>query len=379
MSTANLVQRAEFGVALDYGQFYLHTADNDPELAVTLLEQAQDADGIAQAPGLVVIESPHQNNFAMPLTVEVWDRRPADDLDEWQEAFEAHLEVTDGLVYESPTMDLTEIEVPPGLYHALITGRGFITHGWPGDTEPGDAWRIRLWPSTGPGTARRLRAFREQDGETDLGTDTATDLRAQRAQVAALRIKADLDQSPAARMMSGALGAVVIDIVVPGKIARYWFLAANLDVTGMRGGAEPAVGAWFEMHALGDDEDAITGTNGRIRCKWTELSDPTGVAMTWQWLGPEDHVFLSEQELYERVCAGRDVPRQVPRLTQPSRLRVQFVDATPAGGDPATRIHLEHGHVPDEWTNDLIDFWASKIDVWVWQVGHTPNWRGSGR
>jgi hypothetical protein len=35
----------------------------------------------------VVVISPHQNNFAMPLRVEVWPAEPPSDLDDWQEAF----------------------------------------------------------------------------------------------------------------------------------------------------------------------------------------------------------------------------------------------------------------------------------------------------
>lgn len=149
-------------VALDYGQFYLHTREDEPELAVTLFEQAQDGDGIAQADGLLVVESPHQNNFEMPLGVEIWDARPDDDLPEWEEVFEAHLDVGEaGLTFESPTVDLTDIEVGPGSYHVLITGRGFVSRGWPGSTEPGDQWRIRLWPSDTQLPPRRLKRWSE--------------------------------------------------------------------------------------------------------------------------------------------------------------------------------------------------------------------------
>lgn len=169
VSDANLVHRQNLVVALDYGQFYLHTRDNDPDLAVTLLEQAQGAAGIAQADGLLVVESPHQNNFEMPLGVEIWDARPADDLAEWEEAFEAHLVVGEaGLTYESPTMDLTEIEVSADSYHALITGRGFVSRGWPGSTEPGDQWRIRLWPSDTQLTPRRLKRWSERLSAADV-------------------------------------------------------------------------------------------------------------------------------------------------------------------------------------------------------------------
>lgn len=54
-----LVHREELVVALDYSQFYLPTANNNPDLAVALLEQAQSTAGIAQADGLVVVMSPH--------------------------------------------------------------------------------------------------------------------------------------------------------------------------------------------------------------------------------------------------------------------------------------------------------------------------------
>jgi hypothetical protein len=168
VTDANLVLRQDLVVALDYGQFYLHTLENDPDFAVTLLEQAQDADGIAQADGLLVVESPHQNNFEMPLAVEIWDSVPAEDLSEWEEAFEALLVVGDsGLTYESPTVELTQIVVSPGSYHALITGRGFVARGWPGSTEPGDQWRIRLCPSDEPIAARRLKRWIEPETAVD--------------------------------------------------------------------------------------------------------------------------------------------------------------------------------------------------------------------
>lgn len=97
----------------------------------------------------------------MPLRIEVWDGPAPDDTAEWPEAFEAHLEVDeDGLTYESPTDEQVHLRVPFGGYHALITGRGFVAHDWPGSTTPGDNWRIRLWPSTGPQAPRRLSAWR---------------------------------------------------------------------------------------------------------------------------------------------------------------------------------------------------------------------------
>src|SRR5689334_13667120 len=132
MSGAVLSSSEDLILSLDYSVFYLRTGEEDPDLAVDLLGEG---DGIAQRGGLVVVTSPHQNNFEMPLRVEVWTGRPEDDLEMWEEAFEVHLDVgDDGLLYESPTVDIVSLPVRRGSYHALITGRGFVDIGWPGST-----------------------------------------------------------------------------------------------------------------------------------------------------------------------------------------------------------------------------------------------------
>jgi hypothetical protein len=155
-------------VAVDYGQFYLigqHVPHESGEALVQLLETAIKGVGIASSEGneVVVVLSPHQNNFAMRLRIELWATQPPDDLDDWQEAFVTGLVVGEGgLAYESPTLAYETIPVPPGRYAAWITGRGFVNRGWPGSTTPGDAWRVRLWPASGPIPARRLAPGRVQ-------------------------------------------------------------------------------------------------------------------------------------------------------------------------------------------------------------------------
>lgn len=72
----------------DHGQFYLYSATpkgaehTDISAAV---EKAIDADGIAQAGALTVVLSPHQNNFAMRLHIQLWAAAPPDDLNAWQQ------------------------------------------------------------------------------------------------------------------------------------------------------------------------------------------------------------------------------------------------------------------------------------------------------
>lgn len=159
MTPPDLLSSTELVVAQDYGQFYLHTAlEDDLELNLKLLEEADD--GIAQWGGFVLVLSPHQNNFEMRLTIEIWSSPADDDLNAWEEAFEVHLDVGEfGLAYESPTLSVVQLPVPPGSYHALLTGRGFVANGWPGSTKPGDSWRLRLWPSPGPARPARLKAY----------------------------------------------------------------------------------------------------------------------------------------------------------------------------------------------------------------------------
>lgn len=128
-----------------------------------LLGEALDGEGIAQAGGTVVVLSPHQNNFDLRLLVERWEREPPGDLNEWDEAFEFALEVGEsGLAFGSPTMAREDLRVPSGSYRGLLTGRGFVQRGWPGSTEPGDQWRLRLAPAAAEqAPARRLAAWQE--------------------------------------------------------------------------------------------------------------------------------------------------------------------------------------------------------------------------
>lgn len=99
----------------------------------------------------MLVMSPHQKNFDTAIGVEVWDQRPDDDREEWQQVSEGYLTV-DGhgeLRIESPTVDLATCPVQSGQYVIEVSGRGFITYGWPGSTHPGDVWRLRLWPDDG--------------------------------------------------------------------------------------------------------------------------------------------------------------------------------------------------------------------------------------
>jgi hypothetical protein len=148
-------------VAMDYGQFSLSGAADDPSDAqAKALEFAFAGAGIGKVGETVVVLSPHQNNFQMGVTFELWTDAPADDLDEWQEAFEVSLDIDEeGLTYGSPTLEGETIALPSGHYGLRICGRGFVAHGWPGSTSPGDRWRWQFWRSKAQIAPRRLRTW----------------------------------------------------------------------------------------------------------------------------------------------------------------------------------------------------------------------------
>ena len=126
---------------------------------MAVLDAAINGTGIAQSGPMVTVLSPHQYNFTMPLTVEVWAGPIPDDLEDWDEAYEVWLDTDkSGLTFESPTLSAVAVSVPPGRYRALLTGRGFIARGWPGSTTPVDRWRIRLCAGDELGAPRHLQA-----------------------------------------------------------------------------------------------------------------------------------------------------------------------------------------------------------------------------
>ena len=147
------VHTERFRLAMDYGQFLLRGNARFDVDEMALLERAQREQPSASAGsgGVVVVLSPHQNNFEMVIDVERWQQRPPSDRDDWQQVSEDHLTIDeDGtLTLESPTTDPLTYALDAGDYIAEVSGKDFVAQGWPGSTTPGDSWRIRLWPDNG--------------------------------------------------------------------------------------------------------------------------------------------------------------------------------------------------------------------------------------
>ncbi len=146
-------------VTMDYGQFFLYSKLQNCNLD-DLIDKASKGENIAGNDEVVLLLVPHQHNFAMPLRVELWNDKPPSDIDNWEEVFEGYLNIVNGiLVYDSPDTDGYEFEIPNNQYKVLISGRGFVNRGWTKSTEPGDNWRVQLWPSQSPPTFRSLKKW----------------------------------------------------------------------------------------------------------------------------------------------------------------------------------------------------------------------------
>ncbi|MGN9813220.1 hypothetical protein ACTMSW_28175 [Micromonospora sp. BQ11] len=165
MGTPAPITAYDMTVALDYGQFSLSGAGLDESDLGLLGREALADSNIASDDHTVLICVPHQNNFEMPLRIEVWAERPPRDFGQWEEIFECALAV-DGreLRYSSPTLESMCCAVPDGRYAVRICGRGFVNRGWPGSTKPGDVWRVQLWPSARNLPDRRIRAWKPPTG-----------------------------------------------------------------------------------------------------------------------------------------------------------------------------------------------------------------------
>ncbi|MEV4125289.1 hypothetical protein [Nocardia sp. NPDC049707] len=149
---ANRIAEHMVELMMDYGQFCIDGGLGDPDIELDLLDQAWARRPCAGDGTVLLVLSPHQNNFEMSITVQVWDDRPPNDRDDWQQVCEGRLRVDSegALSISSPLGSWVDAcPVPPGDYLIEVGGRGFVNYGWPGTTTPGDIWRIRLWPDDG--------------------------------------------------------------------------------------------------------------------------------------------------------------------------------------------------------------------------------------
>lgn len=170
LSSARCIARHKLTLGYDHAQFYVLTGVIDDEDPAALVGEAFDNTlRVAQGETLIVVLSPHQNNFKMKFSFERWDGEPPADNAAWQEVCEAFLDVEEwGLMFGGTFEDVKLPALPPGRYAARICGRGFVAHGWPGSTAPGDAWRLQVWPADERFPPRRLASWSGPEGLSEV-------------------------------------------------------------------------------------------------------------------------------------------------------------------------------------------------------------------
>lgn len=350
VETPELLISHDFRVAQDAAQFYLVTGQEGSEQMMEILHEAT-TNGIAQRGGFAMVISPVQNNFHMPFRVEAWSAEPFSDIDGWQEAFELHLDVSDyGLQYSSPVAEEITFEVPPGSYRALITARGFLAAGWPGSTEPGDVWRIRLWPDDAPVVARKIREFVEP---TPIGPADKFDT-AGREAVRRLQRMLD-DRVP----LSGERGTAIAERTLPGTRRKLYPPFHN-----PRG--------WLTQGSMEDDESYILGggrggdnnpfadanrivpSSGRIRGIFVDAKTPEYAEAIWSWEVPASY----EQGDNRAVISSWASLIPPPDMT----LRFELTNGPATEDWPTTVVKVIHNQVPVEFIDDLTAYWLWKLE-----------------
>jgi hypothetical protein len=390
MNTPRLIGADDAVVALDYHSFYLFTSPDGWSHVLDALDSARDGIGIAD--GVVTIHSPHQNNFDMPLRTEVWSAEPPSDLDDWQEAFEVHVDVGDyGLVYDTPTLELySTLPVPPGSYHLLITGRGFVAIGWPGSTSPGDSWRLRLWPSDGPVHPARLAVFADprvehpspaaqhvepssptiehveptsatirhvEQPRPTISDVTHPNFRFRPVGVPAVRrIHRAFDD---ATVFSGVRGTATAQRRMPGP--RHLLFPYFHDPTGWltQGGGRLSETSYALFGVDHDDEafgdaNRIVPRKGRIDCHILATVRPAHVLASWSWLQPP----TESDPLGDPDLATVELVDPNPPMT----LRFDLRTAPDRDGTPTTLMRVTHDQVPATLVEDLSAYWEWMLE-----------------
>lgn len=141
--TPGLVHGTDLTMVMDHSQFYVHGGGADS--VYELVETALHGDKWASNGRSIVVVTPVEYNFDMPVRIEVWNAPPPVDLADWAIHITAELEVSSNMLQlESTSGEPRSTPIPNGHYFVEIAGRNFPSQLSP---EQNEQWRIRLWPN----------------------------------------------------------------------------------------------------------------------------------------------------------------------------------------------------------------------------------------
>lgn len=152
----------------DYGQLFLYDAGREWSRDAREYVDAHEAAAragltVGTSSGVVAVLMPRRENFGARLDVAV-EAGPTQVAAGSDHVVEFGLELPSGRVVleGSGGSGREEVAVPPGRYRARLSGRGFAaaagrSYDDPGD--PGDAYRLELWPAASPAAPEELRRW----------------------------------------------------------------------------------------------------------------------------------------------------------------------------------------------------------------------------
>jgi len=148
-----------FELFADYFQFYLQDESAEGNLGESWNQQAVRR-LLALAPGTVGVGT--VRNMTVPVTVQVRQSEPEEELARWDHVVECGIEVPSGrLVVAGCTdyfPDAARIEVRPGHYRVRVCYGGLNTLSEDG-LEGDDHYKVVLWPAE-PAAVRVLKQWR---------------------------------------------------------------------------------------------------------------------------------------------------------------------------------------------------------------------------
>ena len=140
-----LKEKYEFELFADYHQFYLQDEKADGDLSDSWTEQATE-NLLALALGTIGVGT--VRDMDVPVTIEVHDSEPKEDLTLWEQINECSIDVPSGRIVVAGSTDYfpdaARISVEPGTYRARIYYSELDTlseDGLDGD----DKYKVALW------------------------------------------------------------------------------------------------------------------------------------------------------------------------------------------------------------------------------------------
>lgn len=142
-----MAQRQEFTIFADYFQFYIQDEHATGDLSESWTQDAVDR-LLAIAPGCVGVGT--VRNMDVPVTVEIAEAAPNEDLNQWDHVNECSIDVPSGrLVIAGCTdyfPDAARMELDKGTYRVRIYYGNLSSISGNG-LEGSDHYRLFLWPA----------------------------------------------------------------------------------------------------------------------------------------------------------------------------------------------------------------------------------------